>query len=78
MNGVIDVVPYDKHLGNYIGNINQNDVISHTTNDFLCRVNMLKSHFKCIPTDLMYFLFKTYCMPIYGSQLSDISYNSTK
>ena len=73
MNGVIDVVPYDKHLGNYIGNINKNDVISHTTNDFLCRVNMLKSHFKCIPTDLMYFLFKTYCMPIYGSQLWDLS-----
>ena len=44
MNGVIDVVPYDKHLGDYIENINQNDV-SHITNDFLCRVNMLKIHF---------------------------------
>jgi len=38
---------------------------------------MVKTHFKCIPTDTMYFLFKTYCMPLYGSQLWDLSSPAT-
>lgn len=72
MGGVIDVVNHEKHLGNVIGNLTQRDIISRITNDFLTRVNMVKSHFKNIPTDTMYFLFKTYCMPLYGSQLWDL------
>ena len=44
MNGISDVhvhvVLYDKHLVNYIGNINQNDVASHTLNAFLCTVEI--------------------------------------
>ena len=77
MNVSIEVVNHDKHLGNYIGNISQDDIISHITNDFRVRVNMVKTHFKCIPTDTMYFLFKTYCMPLYGSQLWDLSSPAT-
>ncbi len=73
MGGVIDVVQHDKHLGNLIGHLSQNDIVSRMTNDFLSRVNMVKFHFKYIPTDTMYFLFKTYCMPLYGCQLIDLS-----
>ena len=66
MNDHIEVVRYDKHLGNYIllGNISQDEIISCMINDFRTRVNMVKSHFKSLPIDVMYFVFKTYCMPL--------------
>ena len=73
MDGSIEVVNHDKHLGHYIGNISQHDIISHIINDFRVRVNMVKTHFKCRSVYTMYFLFKTYCMPLYGSQLWDLS-----
>ena len=60
-------------MPNYIGNISQDEIISRMINDFRTKVNMAKSHFKSLPIDVMYFLFKTYCMPLYGSQLCDIS-----
>ena len=34
IHGVIEEVEYDKHLGNYVGNISQKDLISLGTNDF--------------------------------------------
>jgi len=34
---------------------------------------MVKSHFKYLPHDIMYMLFKTYCMPLYGCPLWDYS-----
>ena len=34
---------------------------------------MVKSHFESLPIDVMYCLFKTYCMPLCCSQLCDIS-----
>jgi hypothetical protein len=73
MGSTIEVVLHDKHLGNYIGHLNQSDIVSKITNDFLTRVNMVKHHFKHISIETMYFLFKTYCMPLYGSQLWDLS-----
>ncbi len=76
MGGRIDVVTHDKHLGNLIGHLSQREIVSSITNDFLSRVNMVKFHFKHIPTDTMYFLFKTYCMPLYGSDLWDLSSNA--
>ena len=42
-------------------------------NDFRTRVNMVKSNVKSLPMDAMYVLFRTYCMPLYVSQLCDIS-----
>ena len=59
MNDHIEVVQHDKHLGNYIGNISQDEIISRMINDFRTRVNMVKSHFKSLPIDVMYLLFKT-------------------
>ena len=94
MGGNIEVVSSEKHLGNYIGNITQKDLVSRITNDFLCRVNMItndflcrvnmitndflcrvnmvKSHFKHLPVHTIYSLFKSYCMPLYGSLLWDL------
>ena len=33
---------------------------------------MVKSHFKHLPVDTIYSLFKSYCMPLYGSLLWDL------
>ena len=63
MGSTIEVVLHDKHSGNYIGHLNQSDIVSKITNDFLTRVNMVKHHFKRISIETMYFLFKTYGMP---------------
>ena len=58
MNDHIEVVRYDKHLGNYTGNISQDEIISRMIKDFRTRVNMVKSHFKSLPIDVMYFYSK--------------------
>ena len=34
MGGTIDPASYDKHLGDYIGNISQKEIIAQMTNDF--------------------------------------------
>ncbi len=74
--GLIECVKWDKHLGNLFGNISQDEIISQISRDFMCRVNMVKTHFTDMPIDTMYSLFKTYCMPLYGSQLWDLSSRS--
>ena len=68
---LIEVVNYEKHLGNVIG---QNSImyqIQDCLQAFNCKVNMIKSHFAHIDFDSLYHIFKTYCMPLYGSQLWD-------
>ena len=50
--------------------ISQDDIISHIINDFPVRVNMVKTHFICLSVDIMYFLFKTYCMPLWDGPTS--------
>ena len=67
----IETVNYDNHLGFPIGNVNQQDVISHAVNQFTVKVNMVVSHFKHLRYDIMYKMFKTYCMPLYGCPLWD-------
>ena len=76
MGGTIDVVESDKHLGNIIGNENEEYLVNRCVVDFMSRVNMVKHHFTGLPVDAMYALFKTYCMPLYGSQLLDLSHRS--
>ena len=73
MGGIIDVVSWDKHLGNPIGNISHADIVHKCIVDFMTRVNMVKYHFYGLPVATLYSLFKTYCMPLYGSQLWDLS-----
>ena len=69
----IEIVEYDKHLGFVVGNVEPQHIISQAVNEFLGKVNMVKSHFKYIPHEIMYKLFKTYCMPLYGCTLWDFS-----
>lgn len=69
MNGSINVVSQDLHLGNLISNISHEDLVCRIVNDFQTGVNMIKRHSKGVPAHDMYYLFKTYCMPLHGSQL---------
>jgi len=72
----IEPVAYDKHLGFPVGNITPAYIMTQAINDFLVRVNMVKSHFNHLPPDVIYRLFKTYCMPLYGCPLWDYSKKS--
>ena len=72
MNGTIERVNQDKHLGNLIGNVAQNQITQAVINEFQRKVNMVKFHFKSLPPDVLYTLFKSHCMPLYGSQLLDL------
>ena len=65
----ITIVDNDKHLGYSVGNVKNDYIITQAINDFIARVNMVKSHFKLVPPDIMYKLFKTYCIPLYGCPL---------
>ena len=57
-------------------NVNHKDIIKGAVNEFTAKVNMVKSHFKYLRPDVLYKLFKTYCMPLYGSPLWDHSYSN--
>ena len=54
MGNPITIVDNDKHLGYSVGNVKNNYIITQATNDFIARVNMVKSHFKLVPPDIMY------------------------
>ena len=68
---IIDLVKHEKHLGNIIGQNNLKPMVQDCIHTFNGRVNMVKSHFHHIDPDALYQIFKTYCMPLYGSQLWD-------
>ena len=72
MNGLIEIVKWDKHLGNPIGNISSKEFVDICISEFMSKVNMVKYHFSGLPVNQIYSLFKTYCMPLYGSQLWDL------
>jgi hypothetical protein len=57
------------HLGNVIANNASKVKISDAVSDFYCRFNVFFANFKNVSTSVKYRLFKTYCMPVYGSQL---------
>ena len=57
------------HLGNHIGQ-EVNDVnINKSINDFYSRVNVCLSLFNHVHRNVLYKLFKSFCMPLYGCQL---------
>ena len=72
----IDVVQQDVHLGCLVGNVDKRARIDAGIKDFLSKTTMLKCHFKLLPVDVMYSLFKTHCMPLYSSVLWDLSDSS--
>ena len=69
----IEVVQQDVHLGCLVGNVDKRARIDAGIKDFLSKTTMLKCHFKLLPVDVMYSLFKTHCMPLYSSVLWDLS-----
>ena len=73
MGGTISTMNSSIYLGNLIGVVSHLDLVQRTVRDFLIRVNMVRLNFNLIPPDICYHLFKTYCMPLYGTQLFDLS-----
>ena len=73
----IEGVPSDKHLGNIIGHQCNTEVINDNIHSFIGRTNSIKSHFHHIHHSPLYSLFKTMCMPLYGSQIWDLSHKSS-
>ena len=69
----IMLVSSEKHLGFPVGNVQPDKLMSDCIRDFNINVNMVKSHFKGLPPNIMYNLFKTYCMPLFGCVLWDLS-----
>ena len=61
-----------KHIGNMIP-LDSNTDIMHGVADFQKKVNVLMCNFKFINSDVLNCLFKTYCMPLYGSVLWDLT-----
>ena len=76
MGGSIDFVPNDRHLGCLVGNVTADELIDRAIKDFNKRVAMLRCHFKWLLPRAKYFLFKSYCMPLYGCVLWDFSHSS--
>jgi len=68
---VIELVKYDKHLGNVIGQNCSKHQIQDCLSAFNGKVNMVISYFGHIDLDSLSEIFKTYCMPLCGSQLWD-------
>ena len=69
MGDTIVYVSREKHLGNIIGLDCNKYQINDGLNIFNSRVNMVRSHFGHTQHEVLYDIFKTYCMPLYGSQL---------
>lgn len=61
------------HLGNIIGNSIDKERITKAISDFYRRYNVLQASFKYTNVSVKYKLFKTYCKPLYGCQLWDLS-----
>lgn len=72
MGGAIEIVKTEKHLGILIGSNSMSERIKALCNEITCKTNMICSHFKYTAPDCLYFLFKTYAMPLYGSQMIDL------
>ena len=68
---VIELVKHNKHLGNVIGQNSSMHQIQDCLSAFSGKVNMVISYFGHLAFDSLYQIFKTYCMPLYGSQLWD-------
>jgi hypothetical protein len=73
MGGDIEQVPKDKHLGILLGNVPQSERISALSREIMTKTNMVIAHFRLLPPESMYFLFKSFAMPLYGSQTVDLS-----
>ncbi len=71
MGGTVEQVVQERHLGFRFGNCTKGQWVDDLCKQMIMKANMLKSHFVNLPHDVMYALFKTYCMPLYGAQMID-------
>lgn len=76
MNGTLEVARQERHLGISFGNVQQKEVIDTLCLEMTRKTNMISAHFRLLPPDITYALFKTYCMPLYGCQLLDLDNTS--
>jgi hypothetical protein len=76
MGGFIEQVRYERHLGLRFGNCTQEELVVDLCRQMIAKSNMICAHFKNSPRDVLYSLFKTYCMPLYGAQLIDMDHNA--
>lgn len=72
----VEQVDSEKHLGILYGQNVQTDIVKQLCSEMICKTNMLKCHFDQLPLIPLYNLFKTYSMPLYGSQILDLSHTS--
>ena len=73
MGGVISTVESDKHLGNPIGQNRKIMSINNAVTELDSKTNMIMSHFSHSDAGVRYKLFKTYCMPLYGCTLWNLT-----
>ncbi|ELU06373.1 hypothetical protein CAPTEDRAFT_204992 [Capitella teleta] len=78
MGSLIELVDTDKHLGVTIGRVTQEDMVKAAIMDLNKGSGMLQSHFKWLPPDVMYSLYKSHCMSVYGSVLCDFQHPSVE
>ena len=72
-NNCINVSKCEKHLGVLIGRkVNKLNIVN-SISELTCLSNYMCSVFKDVQFDIKYQLFKTFCMPLYGSVLWDFS-----
>ena len=75
MDQPIELLNSDDHFGNTLGhNLNKQQI--QDIYQFIGKTNMVISHFCKVPFDIAYHIFKTYCMPLCGSQLWGYSHKS--
>jgi hypothetical protein len=63
----------EKHLGNIVGPHCNLENIIKSKRDLIIRNNEIFHRFKFVKHNVLYYLFKTYCMSLYGCQLWDVS-----
>jgi len=69
----LDIVHTEKHLGNLIGTEAEYKNILSCSSEVIGRVSVITKQFGKVPPDVSYYLFKCYCMSVYGCPLWDFS-----
>jgi hypothetical protein len=75
---VIQSTKQEKHLGHVIGPNSMESLIQECTRDFYSKVNHVIAQISRANTQIKYKLFKSFCMPLYGCQIWDLSCKSIK
>ena len=78
MNGFIEYVDTESHLGHPVGRNSYKTCLDRAITDLYSKTNMIRSHFATCDIDIKYRLFKTYCMPLYGCVLWNYSSRDTE